>query len=400
MSESRTRPIPARPACDGRTQDNLDALVALLAVNAAGVDRTACFPEENLAALRSAGYLGFLIPRRYGGMGRDLADLVTVAQRLAGACLSTAMIWAMHCQQADVLVRHAGPRLAAELLPRVAAGEVYLASVTTGTVTGGHLLSAADALERGIEEEILLRRDAPVVTGGEHADGFLITMRETAHADGHGLSLVYADRDALTVEATGGWNTLGMRGTASGALKLSGAVPPDQVVGPPGGFREVALDSMIPVGHLAWSACWLGAARSSFSALLRWLSREQRDRLSSPLVHERLGRIRLDLELVSGYLGGVRQEVERVRADRSRPDSAEVQIHLNSLKTAASELTYQAVDRMVQLAGLAVGYGADSPVPLERTLRDLRSAALNYSNDRLWTANGALCLLDRGVTLL
>ncbi|CAM5508683.1 hypothetical protein SANTM175S_06022 [Streptomyces antimycoticus] len=64
-----------------------------------------------------------------------------------------------------------------------------------------------------------------------------------------------------------------------------------------------------------------------------------------------------------------------------------MQIHLNSLKTAASELTYQAVDRMVQLAGLAVGYGADSPVPLERTLRDLRSAALNYSNDRLWTAN-------------
>ncbi|MCK1798977.1 acyl-CoA/acyl-ACP dehydrogenase [Streptomyces sp. XM4193] len=398
MSDHRT---PSAPGVrDSAAPDVPDALVALLAANAAEVDRNARFPVENLAALRSAGQLGLLVPRRYGGAGGDLADLVRTAERLAGGCLSTAMIWAMHCQQVDVLVRHAGPRLAAELLPRVAAGEVYLASVTTGTATGGHLLSAADALERGAGEELLLGREAPVVTGGQHADGFLVTMRESADAGEHEVSLVYADRAALTVEATGGWNTLGMRGTASGALRLSGAVPPDQVVGPSGGFREVALDSMVPVGHLAWSACWLGAARSSFSALVRWLGREQRERLSSSLVRERLGRIRLDLELVSGYLGGVRAEVEQVRARGSRPDAAEVQIHLNSLKAAASELTYRAVDRMVQLAGLTVGYSADSPVPLERTLRDLRSAALNYSNDRLWTANGALCLLDRGVKLL
>ncbi|RLL66242.1 acyl-CoA dehydrogenase family protein [Streptomyces sp. Z26] len=400
MSDSRPRPAPARAARDGGAQDGPDALVALLAANAADVDRAARFPVENLAALRGAGCLGLPVPRRHGGPGRGLADLVGTAQRLAGGCLSTAMIWAMHCQQVDVLVRHAGPRLAADLLPRVAAGEVYLASVTTGKATGGHLFSAADALERGSGEELLLRREAPVVTGGEYADGFLVTMREAADAEEHAVSLVYADRAALTVETTGGWNTLGMRGTASGALTLSGTVPTDQVVGPSGGFREVALDSMAPVGHLLWSACWLGAARSSFSALVRWLSREQRDRLSSPLVRERLGRTRLDLELVSGYLGGVLREVERVRADGSRPDAADVQIHLNSLKVAASELTYQAVDRMVQLAGLTVGYGADSPVPLERTLRDLRSAALNHSNDRLWTANGALCLVDRGVTLL
>jgi alkylation response protein AidB-like acyl-CoA dehydrogenase len=385
-----------------RTRDaleSLDSLTELLAANAATVDREARFPAENLAALRAAGYLGLLVPESHGGLGLGLSDLVTAAQRLAGGCLSTAMILAMHWQQLDVLVRHAGPRLRAELLPRIAAGEVYLASVTTEAGTGGHLLSAAEPLERG-EALIQFRRDAPVVTGGAHADGFLITMRDGPDEGEHAVSLVYADRADLVAEGYGSWNPLGMRATESGPMRLAGAIRPDQIVGPPGGFRAVALDSMIPVGHLAWSACWLGSAQAVFSTLLRRLAHDGRTDVSSPLVRERIARIRLDLELVSAYLGRVCEQVERGRAQGARCDTPSLQIHLNSLKIAASELTYRAVDRMVQLAGMSVGYSADSPIPLERALRDLRSAALNYSNDRLWTATGGLCLLDRKVSLL
>jgi hypothetical protein len=70
------------------------------------------------------------------------------------------------------------------------------------------------------------------------------------------------------------------------------------------------------------------------------------------------------------------------------------------LKLAASELTFRAADEMIALAGLPTGYSNDSPIPLARTFRDLRSAALNYSNDRLWLANGGLVVLDRQVELL
>lgn len=41
-------------------------------------------------------------------MGGTLADLAKVALVLAGGCTSTAMIWAMHCQQTDSLVRFGG----------------------------------------------------------------------------------------------------------------------------------------------------------------------------------------------------------------------------------------------------------------------------------------------------
>ncbi|MEU1294749.1 acyl-CoA dehydrogenase family protein [Streptomyces sp. NPDC005840] len=377
-------------------------VVAVLSAHAADVDARGRFPAEGFAELRRRGYLGLLVPAEYGGMGAGLAELTSLAQRFAGGCLSTAMSWAMHCQQTDLVVRHATPELRASLLPRIADGEVYLASVTTEAGKGGHLLTARDALRTG--DGLAVEREAPVVTGGLHADGFLITLRDGPDAAAHEVTLLYAGREDLKVEQTGAWRTMGMRGTDSVGLRLTGRVAPECVIGERGRFREAAADSMVPVGHLAWSACWLGAARAALAGLVRWITARGRrpggPDAASPLVQERIARIRLDLELVSAYLGKVTEEVSRIRARGGRLDVPSVQIHLNTLKLAASELTFRAADRMVQLAGLATGYGAESPLPLERTFRDLRSAALNYSNDRLWTANGTLSWADRAVTLL
>jgi acyl-CoA dehydrogenase len=378
-----------------------DAVLPVLLAHAAEADLTAAFPVASVRELRNAGLFGLLVPHEYGGLGGDLADLVEVAQVLAGGCLSTAMIWAMHGQQVDPLVRHAGPRLRDELLPRIARGEVYLASVTTEPGKGGHLLSAVSPLQAD-GGSLTLERSAPIVTGGEHADGFLVTMREAADSPANRVSLVYLDRAQAHTETVSGWDPLGMRGTHSVGMRLSGAVPAYQVIGEPGGFRAVAAESMIPAGHLAWAACWLGAARSALADLVALVRSPGRPRSMDPqseLTAERLARIRIDLELVGAYLHRVRDEVLAERAAGRSLDTSVLQIHLNTLKVVAAELTFSAVDRMVQLAGLSTGYLRSSPIPLERHLRDLRSASLNYANDRLLTATGLLTLLDRSVRL-
>jgi hypothetical protein len=53
------------------------------------------------------------------------------------------------------------------------------------------------------------------------------------------------------------------------------------------------------------------------------------------------------------------------------------------------------VDGLMEVAGLATGYRRTPESPLERIFRDLRSASLMYSNDRLLLASGRLGLLDR-----
>ncbi|MFJ9623194.1 acyl-CoA dehydrogenase family protein [Streptomyces sp. NPDC101181] len=378
----------------------LASLIDLIGSHARDVDRQARFPVESMAALRAGGYMGYLVPSEYGGQGGSLTGMVSLAKELAGACMSTALIWAMHCQQVDCLVRHADARLKAEVLPRIAAGEIYLASVTTGS-SGGHLMSVDENLTDAPDENLLcLGRTAPVVTGGEYADAFLVTMRESDDASDHGVSLVYVPRSDVTIRPISTWNPMGMRATASGGLRLDGTVRRDRLVGQPGQFRDVSQDSMVPLAHLAWSACWLGAAQSAFSGLLRQIGSTVAADRGSPLVQERIARIRVDLELVNAYLRRTCEEIELLREQGHNVNRPDLHIHVNTLKLAASELTFQAVDRMVQLAGLSVGYNADAHLPLERVFRDLRSAALNYSNDRLWTATGALSLIDRSVHLL
>ncbi|MEU0028427.1 acyl-CoA dehydrogenase family protein [Streptomyces sp. NPDC006335] len=383
--------------------DILSGLVELIRRNAAEADRTGTFPVENLTALKNSGLMGLLVPKEQGGREASLAEFTDIAQQLAGACLSTAMIWAMHCQQVDILRRHAHRELAARLLPRIAAGEVYLASVTTENGKGGLLTAAQDPLRTDGTRSLSFERDAPVVTGGRHADGFLITLRARPDANAREVSLVYADRSELKAEETGDWEALGMRATESIGLRLSGQVPRTNLIGDPGQFTEVAVDSMIPLAHLGWSACWLGAARGVFAQLVSWLREPTRrggPDLHSDLVKERLARVRFDLELVHAYLQRATEEVTAVRASGQSVTATPVQLHLNTLKLAASELCFAAVDRMVQLAGLSGGYSSRAPLPLERVFRDLRSAALNYANDRLWTVNGGLLMLDRDVTLL
>src|SRR5438105_4090723 len=113
-----------------------------------------------------------------------------------------------------------------------------------------------------------LERDAPSVTGARQADGFLVTMRDDESAPPNAVTLVYADRDDLTIETAGSWNPMGMRGTHSVAVKLAGRLPETNVVGEPGEFKTVATRSFIPAGHIAWAACWLGSARAATRAVV------------------------------------------------------------------------------------------------------------------------------------
>ncbi|QUQ64977.1 acyl-CoA dehydrogenase family protein [Kutzneria sp. CA-103260] len=377
---------------------SLDRVLPLLRQQAGAADDKGFFPAASMQSLRDERLLGLTVPAEYGGGGASLRTFVAVAQELAGACLSTAHLWAMHCFQVDAIARHGSPALREALLPRIAAGDVYIASVTSERGRSSDLFTAGAPL-RAEGDHLLLDRSAPVVSGGAHADGFLLTMRAAEDASEHEVSLVYADRGDLRVDERGDWDTLGMRGTASGGLELSGRVPATNLVGRAGGFAEIARNSMIPLSHLGWSACWLGAARGALVDLVTWL-RANGPAAPGELFYERLAHVRVELELVSAFLYRVLDQVELARAEGRSLTEPRTQLQLNALKVIASEHTFRAVDRMMEIGGLRLGYGRRSPIPLERHFRDLRSASLNHANDGLWTGIGALTLFDRSVSLI
>jgi acyl-CoA dehydrogenase len=360
-------------------------------------DREAAFPAEALATMRRTGLLGLSVPAELGGWDGTVADLVRVTMELGRVDTSVAMVFAMHCQQVAAVARYGGARLRAELLPAVARGDVYLASVTTEPGKGGHLLTSGSKVEA---DGCMLRidRDSPIVTGGGHADGFLVTTLAPNAASPAEVDLVYAAREQLTLQVLGGWPALGMRATESVPMRLTGAVPEWQVVGEHGGFRTIATNVFGPFAHAGWAAAWLGAAAGACSRVVKHLrSPAERRKLSPPseLLLVRLASVRARLDAVHSLLQHTVSVIESGR-DLSTPPA---QLLINALKTQAAEECFAAVNDLVELAGLRHGYLAGSPTCLERTFRDLRAASLNYGNDRLRLANGALALLDGEVCL-
>jgi acyl-CoA dehydrogenase len=377
----------------------VEQVCALAEKHAGHTDEFAEFPVAVLEELRRHRLLGLMVPVRYGGLGGSVDDVLDVSMALGRADMSVAMIFSMHCQQVAGIVNHADERLADELLTRIAAEQLYLASVTTEVGKGGHLLSAEAELT-AVPGWLYIDRFAPIVTGGEYADGFLITMRSPRARSAGEVSLVYAHRDQLDITPSGKWDPLGMRASHSTALQITGRVPEHQVIGEHGKFRDIALNSFGPLAHLGWSASWLGTATGALSRVLRMLcspsGRKSAD-FGSELLMTRLSRARQRLDTVHALMRYTAAAIAQATADGHDLSHPRHQLLLNALKITASEECYRVVEDLIAAVGLRHGYLKGSPTGLERALRDLRSAALNYSNDRLHLADGKLALLDAEV---
>src|SRR5262249_2229423 len=116
------------------------AAAAVAAAHAAAADREARFPSEAFSAIRAQRLLGLLVPVELGGEAASLSDGGDVCYVLGRACGSTAMIFAMHQIMVACLVRHAaGSAWHQELMRRLAAEQLLLASSTTEGQGGGDL---------------------------------------------------------------------------------------------------------------------------------------------------------------------------------------------------------------------------------------------------------------------
>ncbi|WP_316195242.1 MULTISPECIES: acyl-CoA dehydrogenase family protein [unclassified Bradyrhizobium] len=401
------KPMPSCSSADrsDRVLAIASELRSTLAAHAAETDTLGAFPTKSLQDIRGSGLMGLTVDRRYDGLGASFSTMSKVAQLLGEGCASTAMIWAMHCQQVATIADHASQSLCDAVLPRIASNGLYIASVTSEQGKGGELLTAMAPLQRH-GDNYLLVRDAPVVTGGAQADAFLATMRLSQDASPSSVVLAFADRASMDVALRSAWTSMGMRGTQSAALSLRGQIPSDHIISHPKGFKHIVVSTMAPVGHIAWAATWTGAARGAFRRFIALL-RDPRQRASFPvrsdLFAERLSQIRLQLDTMSALLGRVTDRYDQLRQEHGVGSpvfsAPSFNLQINNLKLYASETSFSVLDNLIQLAGLRHGYLTGSALGLERTFRDLRSAALMYSNDKLHVVNGKLALLDSDVSL-
>ena len=367
-----------------------DRVAAIAAAQADAVDADGRFPEEAIAALRAEKLLAILVPRALGGEGASTADVVDVCYRLGRACAATGMIYAMHQVKAACIVRHGiGSAWHEDFMARMVEFQFLLASSTTEGGGGGNVRSSEAPVERS-EGHIHLVRDASVISYGAQADAIVTTARRNADAGASDQVLIVFEKRNYALQKTGGWNTLGMRGTCSSGFNLKAVGIEAQIL--PVAYETIHTQSMVPAAHLMWSGVWAGIAAGAVERARKYMRKAARGGDLPPgLPHftKALAKLRTLRALIAAAL----TRYEANQDDPKALSSVDFQTSINLLKVGSSELAVETVLNAMRSAGLS-GYRNDSDVSIGRYLRDVLSSPIMINNDRILSSLSASTLLS------
>jgi acyl-CoA dehydrogenase len=357
------------------------------------VDAQARFPVEAFAELRRAGALGALVPSEWGGGGATVTDVSGLVRMLAGACGSSALIFAMHQIQVSMVIRHATAAAQDQLLPRIARGEVLLANAASETGLAGNQRASQCALTPA-PGGASLRKEASTVSFGEYADGILVTARRAPDAEPGDQVMAICLPPSLTVEPQGDWDTLGMRGTVSRPCRLTAVVPPELVIAD---YPSASLRTTIPVSAVLLSSVWVGLAEAAGQRAHAFVRQAGRRAAGAPVPAAlRLSELSVLLDQLRAILAAAASRYELTRDDPDEPRTFGFAAAMGNVKVATSTLTIDVVNRAMAICGLA-GYASRGPFSIGRIMRDAAAGPLMISNDRVLNASARALLVRKSL---
>ncbi len=339
---------------------------------AARYDKTASHPVESWHDLWKHGYLAAAVPKEYGGMGLDMLTYVMTVERLAWGCTSTAMTTHMH----SVVQRYIDALCTPEQKTR------FYADV----VEGGKLFGSwGSEPERrggtGIRDTSLTPVSGGfVVNGVKH----FCTMAVVAHRymvhctmdgyepdDGYVLALV--PNDALGLEVTGGWDTLGMRGTVSPGVEFKDCfVAEGDVLGQPGRAIKIGVGQGFGLGY---AAIYVGAGQRAVDFVTDYVKARRFAPDPHPLSHSIL--VQRAVAEMSMSLEAARQVLYRSAESWADADPQGRWVLAARAKHLAMESALMVTAKALQTVG---GRSAHKSFPLERLFRDVRTSTLMPPN--------------------
>ncbi len=278
------------------------------------VDRNARFPAETLAALREQRALSAFVPLEMGGGGVSFDALATACFELGRRCGASAMVFAMHQIQVATIVRHLDDAPWFEdYLRDVAEEQRLVASVTSEVGTGGDMSRSIAAVTPLCDGRATFEKQAPTVSYGHYADDLLTTLRRSPDAEPGDQVCVLTRGDQHTLEPTGTWDPLGMRGTCSPGNVVRAEFAVEQVL--PTQFAQIMNESQVPISHILWSHLWLGIATDAFDrarAFVRAAAR--RTPGQTPPAALRLSQLMSELSLLRAEVSSALREFDQCNA--------------------------------------------------------------------------------------
>ena len=376
---------PARPNAPAEVLPGLAELIASeLAPKVVDIDLKGVYPGDFLKQLGALGGLGSLTPVAHGGSARGLGHAIRVIEEASKECVSTGfLLWAEYALQWYV-INSSNHALAAEMLPKMARGEVL-----GGTAQSNSMKSCV-----GIEEA---RLKAKRVDGGYVINGVLpwvsnIGLDHWFHmgatlpdTPGLMIGLMHGSTPGLTLAQNA--HFIGMEGTNTFACQFRDVFLPDSRVvchaDEFGAFRDrtksafILLQMGMGLGLVDACVAMMKRADKQFGHVNRFLD-VQADALEA------------ELDAARDATYALADAIER---DGSAPHvKATLQLRL-----AGSELSLKAANAAMLSLG-AKGYLSNNPA--QRRLREayfiaIVTPAIKHLRKELHEFDSAACALSQ-----
>ncbi len=212
------------------------------------------------------GFAGILIPEEQGGTGFGPIGLGIVMQE-AGRTLAATPLYSTAILGAGLILASGSEAQKAELLPKIASGELLTALALEETAHHNPKQVAMTAEQNG--DQIILSGQKSFVIDGHIADKLIVVARTSGAAgDANGLSMFLVDAKAKGVTVTR-THMVDSRNAANVNFdKVS--VPASDALGPLGAAMA-ELEAVLDLGRACIAAEMLGGIEAVFDTTLAYL---------------------------------------------------------------------------------------------------------------------------------
>ncbi|WP_404292744.1 acyl-CoA/acyl-ACP dehydrogenase [Cytobacillus kochii] len=338
------------------------------------IDEEAKFPHENIRELVELGYTKVTLPKKYGGEGLGVYDMVLFQETLASYDSATALSIGWHVGGLGEIYEKQlwTEKQLASFANDVQKGALVNRSVSeaqTGSPTRGGRPGTTAVRQKGswvINGRKNFTTMSPALT-------YFLTSAWIEEKQTIGFFLIHKDTPGLSIDET--WDVVAMRGTGSHDLVLDQVVIPEEALVETIADRGKSLNGWV----LHIPACYLGIAQAARDYAVQFALEHKPNSIKGsiselPNVQTLLGEIDAAL-LASRHL---LYHVAEVYDDIDRRKYIE-----NELAVAKYQVTHAAltvVDKAMRVAGAK---SLQRNNPLQRYYRDVRAGLHNPPMDNI-----------------
>ena len=337
-------------------------------------DESQHFPMDLMHNLGKQGFLGVLVPEKYGGSGLGYQEYITVIEEITKVCSSIGLSVAAHNSLCTGHIMTFGNE---------EQKQKYLPLLATGQWIGAWGLTEANTGSDAIRMQCVAKEDGDSwilngtknwITHGISGHVAVVIARTGDLLDSRGMTAFIVERGTPGFSGGKKENKLGMRASETAEMIFDQCrIPKSQVLGNVGdGFIQAM--KILDGGRISIAALALGIAKGSYEAAVKYS--KERQQFGQPIAQFQ----GIGFKLADMAVKIEAAELLTRQAGKMKDNHQKMSKESAMAKLYASEICVQIATDAIQVFG---GYGYTKDFPVEKFFRDSKLCTIGEGTSEI-----------------